>query len=234
MQWRFEKIFTFLFFVVNLWHVFVIKGKVTSKIIIVMSIFNLFNKRNNGATFAPMMSPAFGAPELLSETVSDTKQESSMDKNNTLTVSYATGWPIDVIYGYLHKNYEEKGFNDAMVKSDLTFKEILMVFREINLNYDVMKQDIETRMETCNAAGLLTTLAELEKHLSIIETHKEELARLEKDFRNNANEASVPLQSYECGFLRGISTIMMTSPKKSSVAPQPASVPSFPLQRATA
>ena len=208
-----------------------------------MSILNLFNKRNNGATFAPMMSPAFGVPELPIETVSDTKQESSTNKNNTLTVSYATGWPIDVIYGYLHKNYEEKGFNDAMVKSDLTFKEInmniitnkiLMVFREINLNYDVMKQDIETRMETCNAAGLLTTLAELEKHLSIIETHKEELARLEKDFRNNANEASVPLQSYECGFLRGISTIMMTSPKQSTVAPQPASVPSFPLQRATA
>ena len=208
-----------------------------------MSILNLFNKRNTGATFAPMMPPAFGIPELPIETVSATKQESSMDKNNTLTVSYATGWPIDVIYGYLHKNYEEKGFNDAMIKSDLTFKEInmniitnkiLMVFREINLNYDVMKQDIETRMETCNAAGLLTTLAELEKHLSIIETHKEELARLEKDFRNNANEASVPLQSYECGFLRGISTIMMTSPKKSSVAPQPASVPSFPLQKATA
>ena len=208
-----------------------------------MSILNLFNKRNNGATFAPMRSPAFGVPELSTETVSDTELESSMDKKNTLTVSYATGWPIDVIYGYLHKNYEEKGFNDAMVKSDLTFKEInmniitnkiLMVFREINLNYDVMKQDVETRMETCNAAGLLTTLAELEKHLSIIETHKEELARLEKDFRNNANEASVPLQSYECGFLRGISTIMMTSPKQSSVAPQPASVPSFPLQKATA
>lgn len=208
-----------------------------------MSILNLFNKRNNGATFAPMMSPAFGGSELPIETVSDTKQESSTDKNKTLTISYATGWPIDVIYGYLHKNYEEKGFNDAMVKSDLTFKEInmniiinkiLMVFREINLNYDVMKQEIETRMETCNAAGLLTTLTELEKQLSIIETHKEELVRLERDFRNNTNEASVPLQSYECGFLRGISTIMMTSPKQSAVAPQPSSVPSIPLQKATA
>ena len=208
-----------------------------------MSILNLFNKKNNGVNIALPMSPMFGTPELPAESINETKTESAHAEKKTLTVSYATGWPIDVIYGYLHKNYEEKGFNDAMVKSDMKFMEmnmniitnkILMVFREINLNYDVMKQDIETRMETCNAAGLLTTLAELEKHLSIIETHKEELARLEKDFRNNANEASVPLQSYECGFLRGISTIMMTSPKQSTVAPQPASVPSFPLQRATA
>lgn len=208
-----------------------------------MSILNLFNKRNNGANIAHPMNPVYGTPELPAESINETKTESAHAEKKTLTVSYATGWPIDVIYGYLHKNYEEKGFNDAMIKSDLTFKEInmniitnkiLMVFREINLNYDVMKQEIETRMETCNAAGLLTTVAELEKQLSVIETHKAELERLERDFRNNANEASVPLQSYECGFLRGISSIMMSMPKQSALSPQQPIIPSSPLQMATA
>lgn len=146
-------------------------------------------------------------------------------KNITLSVSYATGWPIDIIYGYLHKNYEEQGFNDAMVKSDLNFRDmnmsiirnkILMVFREINLNYDVIRRDFETRINTCNAAGLLTTISELEKQKAIIDAHKVELAQLEKDFRNNDNEASVPLQSYECGFLRGIATIAMSTPQQSN------------------
>ena len=86
---------------------------------------------------------------------------------------------------------------------------ILMVFREINLNYDAMKQDLETRIETCNAAGLLTTAADLNKQMAVIIAHKNELSQLEHDFRNNANEASVPLMSYECGFLRGVSTIAM-------------------------
>jgi len=102
-----------------------------------------------------------------------------------------------------------------------------MIFREINLNYDVMKKDIETRMDTCNAAGLLTTLSELDKQMSIIITHKSELAQLEEDFRNNANEASVPLQSYDCGFLRGIATIAMCTTQKATQMSQPAVAPFF-------
>ena len=193
-----------------------------------MAIFNLFNKRNEneGATELTMEPVALTAPKSSEEIINskdDDEKESS--EKNTLTVSYATGWPIDVIYGYLHKNYEEEGFNDAMVKSDMAFRDmkmsiirnkILMVFREINLNYDVMKQDIDTRMETCTSAGLLTTVAELGKQMSIIRAHKEELAQLEQDFRNNTNEASVPLQSYNCGFLRGIATIAMGSTQKAT------------------
>ena len=145
-----------------------------------------------------------------------------------MTISYATGWPIDVIYGYLHKNYETKGFDDAMLKSDLAFRDlnmsliknkILMVFREINLNYDVMRQDLQTRIDNCNAAGLITTVSELEKKMSIMDAHKEELRVLEADFRNNANEASIPLQSYDCGFLRGIASIQMSGTDGTTKAP---------------
>ncbi len=208
-----------------------------------MSILNFFNRKSDGAEFTPMMSSLMGTPELPVESVSEAEQENTTSKGNTLTVSYATGWPIDVIYGYLHKNYEDKGFNDAMVKSDLTFKEInmniirnkiLMVFREINLNYDVMKREIETRLETCNAAGLITTVADLEKQLSIIATHKVELERLERDFRNNANEASVPLQSYDCGFLRGIATIAMSATGSAVKMPEFVAMPTSSKTRETA
>ena len=208
-----------------------------------MSIFNLFKKeRNATGAFLP---PVFGQQELSSEpaaenVVDDRGKETD---NKTLTVSYATGWPIDVIYGYLHKNYEEKGFNDAMVKGDLAFRDlnmaiirnkILMVFREINLNYDVMRRDLETRIETCTTAGLLTTLAELEKQIAIINAHKAELAQLEQDFRNNANEASVPLQSYDCGFLRGIATIAMSTTGSTAQVPEFVAMPTPSQSRVTA
>ena len=138
---------------------------------------------------------------------------------------------------------ESKGFDDAMLKSDLAFcdlnmsiikNKIQMVFREINLNYDVMKQDLQTRVDNCNAAGLLTTVAQLEKrrggnprkippapekNMQLIDVHKKELADLEADFRNNANEASIPLQSYECGFLRGIATVSLGG-GQSQIMPQ--------------
>ena len=199
-----------------------------------MSIFNFLSKKDKSSSAAISMLPVMNQADLSEDPANATVGTAPEAK--PLTVSYATGWPIDIIYGYLHKNYEEKGFNDAMMKNDLAFRDmnmgiirnkILMIFREINLNYDVMKKDIETRMDTCNAAGLLTTLSELDKQMSIIITHKSELAQLEEDFRNNANEASVPLQSYDCGFLRGIATIAMCTTQKATQMSQPAVAPIF-------
>lgn len=199
-----------------------------------MSIFNFLSKKDKSTSAAISMLPVMNQADLSEDTANVSVETATETK--PLTVSYATGWPIDIIYGYLHKNYEEKGFNDAMMKNDLAFRDmnmgiirnkILMIFREINLNYDVMKKDIETRMDTCNAAGLLTTLSELNKQMSIIITHKSELAQLENDFRNNANEASVPLQSYDCGFLRGIAAIAMSTTQKAPQMSQPAVAPIF-------
>lgn len=186
-----------------------------------MGIFSYFTKkRENGPAIVatlPVVDQLTSEEEVV--TNSQTANEGTEEKK-PLTVSYATGWPIDVIYGYLHKNYEEKGFEDAMLRNDLAFRDmnmgiirnkILMAFREINLNYDVMKSDLESRIYTCRAAGLLTTVSEIEMSMTIIKTHKEELRQLEEDFKNNANEASIPLKSYDCGFLRGIATIALSN-----------------------
>ena len=181
-----------------------------------MGFFNIFGKKSDEGKVMNISLPEAEPAEVKDVAVT---QENKSEEEKPLTVSYATGWPIDVIYGYLHKNYESKGFDDAMLKGDLAFRDlnmsliknkILMAFREINLNYDVMKQDLQTRIDNCNAAGLLTTVSELEKTMSTINAHKEELKQLEADFRNNANEASIPLQSYDCGFLRGIASIQMS------------------------
>lgn len=193
-----------------------------------MGIFSIFTKKKVND---PAMVATLPVVDNLNSDVTDVVQQSydELKDEKPLKISYATGWPIDVIYGYLHKNYEEKGFNDAMVKSDLTFRDmnmsiirnkILMVFREISLNYDVMKRDLEIRMDTCNAAGLLSTVSELEKKITIINTHEEELKQLETEFRNNSNEVSIPLKSYECGFLRGIATIALSGTIKSTSIPE--------------
>lgn len=209
-----------------------------------MGFFNIFGKKSNEGKVMnislPVAEPAEAKAEV--ENVAVTQEENNEEKKS-LTVSYATGWPIDVIYGYLHKSYENKGFDDAMLKSDLAFRDlnmsliknkILMVFREVNLNYDVMKQDMQTRIDNCNAAGLLTTVSQLEKTLSIINSHKEELRQLESDFRNNANEASIPLQSYGCGFLRGIASIQMSGASVNAKAPVMGSKSSAMLNSAIA
>lgn len=210
-----------------------------------MALFNFFKKKSESPNLS-LILPTEEEPEneVSQETESSNIEEAKAPAVNSLKVSYATGWPIDLIYGYLHKNYEEKGYADAMLNSNLTFRDmnmsiirnkVLMIFREVNLKYDGMKRELETRIGTCNAAGLLTSVAELEKQMAVINAHKEELSRLEMDFRNNANEASVPLMSYECGFLRGVSAIAMSAPTTQNEAmPQMPATPFFSANRVTA
>ena len=201
-----------------------------------MGLFNFFSskKKVDGAMIATLPIVETSKQEEFASEVNNVQMTAQEQKpNNAHTVSYATGWPIDVIYGYLHKNYEEKGFNDAMVKSDLAFRDmntniirnkILMVFREITLNYDAMQRDLQTRLDTCNAAGLITAVSEIEKNLAVIHAHQAELEQLEDDFRNGKNEASIPLQSYECGFLRGIATIALSGVPQNTTNSQDTSI----------
>lgn len=185
-----------------------------------MGFFNNFGKKGDESNVLnislPVSEPAEAKANIENVGVGQKKEN---DDKKTLTVSYATGWPIDVIYGYLQKDYGKKGFDDAMLKSDLVFRDmnmnliknkILMVFREINLKYDVMSRDFQAKIENCNSAGLLATASELNNLISTINAHKEELRQLEADFRNNMNDASIPLLSYNCGFLRGIATVQMS------------------------
>ena len=83
-----------------------------------MGIFNIFNKKSDNESAAtvslPVVEPSEAKEEV--ESVAPVKAEDS-NVNKPLTVSYATGWPIDIIYGYLHKNYMEKGFEDASAKN---------------------------------------------------------------------------------------------------------------------
>lgn len=183
-----------------------------------MGFFSIFNRRRENGTNPSVSLPVIEPVEANEEIKSIEAPVVAPTKKEPMTVSYATGWPIDVVYGYLHKSYEDKGFQDAMLECDLAFKDmnlglirnkVLMVFREINLNYDVKRQDVQRRIDNCNAAGLLTTVAQLEQTLQMIDVHKRELAELENDFCENANEASIPLQSYECGFKRGIATVAL-------------------------
>lgn len=70
-----------------------------------MGFFNFLNKKSDNESAAtvslPVVEPSEAKEEV--ESVAPVKAEDS-NVNKPLTVSYATGWPIDVIYGYLHKN----------------------------------------------------------------------------------------------------------------------------------
>ena len=91
-----------------------------------MALFNFFRKEEKSNNIPFQLSTNSPEPSLeeINEDVSVSEDKNSQIK--PLTVSYATGWPIDIIYGYLHKNYEHKGYEDTMLNSNLTFRDMNM------------------------------------------------------------------------------------------------------------
>lgn len=76
-----------------------------------MAFFRLFNnkKKENNSKTIPFQLSLNNEESSLEEVMNEAPViEKASSENKPLTVSCATGWPIDIIYGYLHKNYEKK------------------------------------------------------------------------------------------------------------------------------
>ena len=64
--------------------------------------------------------------------------------------------PIDVIFAFIHRDFEEQGYQDALVNSDLRYREmkegiirndLRMLFRRISLRYqsDIRMLDVQIK-----------------------------------------------------------------------------------------
>ena len=74
-----------------------------------MALFGFFNKKNENTNTIPFQFTPDIPDSSMEEVTNDAPVvEETTPENKPLTVSYATGWPIDIIYGYLHKNYEKR------------------------------------------------------------------------------------------------------------------------------
>lgn len=143
----------------------------------------------------------------------DNRESKETTPAKPLTITYGTGFPIDVVYGYMRKDYSEQGYNDAMTSSDITFKDInkniiqnkvLVVFKQVKLKYEVMITDIEQRVNACSEAGLVGTVQQLQRDKSVLQHHLNEVKLLEEKFRSGDVETISCLQTYEIGFLKGL------------------------------
>ena len=134
-------------------------------------------------------------------------------KKNLITITWGTGMPIDVIFNFIHKNYEEEGYQDAIINSDIAYRDtkekiirndLEMLFKRIALRYKNDIREIEFKIDNARKAFALAAAAQLD---SLRETYEEHLVEIEK--MQEMLEADDPkmtnmIESYRRGFLKGI------------------------------
>ena len=181
-----------------------------------MKILNLFSsKKVANSDVAPVKVDTTN-DEQDSAIAADRPEEEK--KNNIVTIKWGTGMPIDVIYNYIHKNFEDAGYQDALVNQDIAYRDarisiirndLEMLFNRITLCYKKNIREAQVRMDNSRKAFALSAAANLEAQLATYEEHLAEIEKMKQLFDDNDAKMLTMIESYKRGFLKGINAATM-------------------------
>ena len=137
-----------------------------------MSLINFFRKN---ASNAPVSIEEFEHEENVVNENPINEKESSM-----VIIKYGTGMPIDLIYAFLQKDYESKGYEDALSNPEVSYKEmnkaiirskLEVKFRQVRLSYTDKLQKLDFHINSRREAGLIDFVKQLETEKSKLQEH---------------------------------------------------------------
>ena len=175
-----------------------------------MAIFNLFSKKQDENEQL--------IPEVTAETPSQNNEVDSQngnedEKKRMITITWGTGLPIDVIFNFIHKNFEEEGFQDALVNCDITYRDakekiirndLEMLFKRIILKYKSDIRVVNVKIENAHKALALAAAADMEALRATYEEHLTEIQEMQSLLEANDPKMTTMIESYRRGFLKGI------------------------------
>ena len=139
--------------------------------------------------------------------------EEKKDEKHLITITWGTGMPIDVIFNFIHKNFEEDGFQDALVNCDITYRDakekiirndLEMLFKRIILKYKSDIRVVNVKIENAHKALALAAAADMEALRATYEEHLTEIQGMQSQLDANDPKMTTMIESYRRGFLKGI------------------------------
>ncbi len=172
-----------------------------------MKLFNFFKKN-------PVQSEVNSADPDVS--IAPALTTASPSKENgfegIITIQYGTGMPIDVIYGFIAHNYEQDGYQDALVNSSVEYctaketiilNELNQLFRRVLLRYRGEIREIDVQIENAKSLFALTSASQLTAHKETCEEHINEINEMIEKVNAKAPEMMTMIESYRRGFTKG-------------------------------
>lgn len=146
----------------------------------------------------------------------DDKAPLEDEKDNAkrmITITWGTGMPIDVIFNFIHKNFEEEGFQDALVNSDFSYcdakekiirNDLEMLFKRIILRYKKDIRELDVKIDNAQKLLALGAASRLQAERQTYEEHLFEINEMQMLLENNDPKMLTMIDSYRRGFVKGI------------------------------
>lgn len=183
-----------------------------------MGFFDLFKSKKPEAIELPAIKNDL--PDIKEEDFIDNSEPTH--ENGTYTLEYGSKLPIDIIYGFLKEDYEQKAYNDALTSPDKSYKEsniaiirssLEIKFKQVFLKYEDMLREIDFHIHSRGQAGLTDVVELLRSKKVTYEKHVEELKLMKDDLEKEALYMTGLFKSYEVGFTRGLASLSLHSLK---------------------
>lgn len=172
-----------------------------------MNLFSIFRK-----AYPPSNPLGTAVAPAIAEDSTTTNTPKEEPSGEVVSVTYGTGMPIDVIYAFVNHDYEQDGYQDALVNSDAeycTAKESIILnklqqlFRRVLLRYHDEIRATSAQIANAKSLFAITSASMLEARKESCEEHISEINRMIEKLNAKSPEMMTMIESYRRGFIRG-------------------------------
>jgi len=177
-----------------------------------MGLFTFFNREKNGQSHRS--DPAIPVPDIPEETFIEKEPPGNTASDEKHPNKVIDG--IHMLYEFLDKNYESKGYNDALINPDTTHldqqvtalkNDLERAIRKVKTFYEDFIKTINFHITSRGRSGMIDTVEELTVKKEIAESHIKQVIEIEEQAKQNQGVGYGIIISYIRGFKNGLAAI---------------------------
>lgn len=181
-----------------------------------MGFFSFLNKNNaqtNG--YNPVSTSTIQTAPDIPENVFIEKANKTEDNSKEKPESSSENG-INLLFQFLDRNHEAKGYDDALVNPDghhlaqnieALENELVRTIRKVKTFYEDFISEIDFHISSRSGRGMVDIVDELRMKKGIAERHIKKVQEIEEDANNKKGDSQGIIISYTRGFKNGLAAI---------------------------
>ena len=184
-----------------------------------MGLFSFLRKKSGSTALEDAAGLNGHAPAIGSNGVSH-GEHNLTGKADEKNVGEKEAVGINVLFAFLERNHEGRGYDDALVNPDQTHlaqnieslkNELERTIRRVKTFYEDFINEINFHISSRSRSGMVDTVEELNMKKQIAESHIQKVLEIEADMRNGRGDSQGIIMSYTRGFRNGLAAISHAS-----------------------
>lgn len=177
-----------------------------------MSILNFFKK--NKEENVPIITESVAGQTVIPREIFVEERDPQQMNAGNQTHHQSIG--IDLVYDFLQADYESKGYNDALVNADESYKndnlhlirsDLQILIEKVNTYYTDQIRQLEFHITTRSRSGLIDLVEELKNRKETAIEHMGKMKEISEDMNQGGILTQRVILSYQRGFMRGLAAI---------------------------